>query len=65
MAAIVGMKGINTMPIGYTVEEKVRPKGDTFKSCRNEKIILPPNYSAYPLREQMLRNGVIRNGVKE
>jgi len=24
------MKGINAMPTGYTLEEKVRPKGDMF-----------------------------------
>jgi hypothetical protein len=35
MATIIGMKGINTMPIGYTVEEKVRPKGDTFSNFAN------------------------------
>jgi hypothetical protein len=43
MATIIGMKGINTMPIGYTVEEKVRPKGDTFKrenKMRRIKIII-------------------------
>ena len=30
MAVIMGRKEMNAMPGGYTVEEKVRPKGDKF-----------------------------------
>ena len=28
---VIGMKGINAMSTSYTVDEKVRPKGDMFK----------------------------------
>ena len=34
-------KGINTMPTGYMVEEKVRPKGDTFKYIDFLRLRIP------------------------